>query len=74
MQTIDLRVTDNGCIILPAFALEALGVQSGAKLILTLDGDKVRLTPMPHGISRARYLYRQHATIERSTDDFLAER
>ena len=74
MQTVDIRVAENGRILLPAFVREAMGVQGGAKLILTLDGDEVRLTPMQHGISRARELYRQHAMVDRSTEDFLAER
>ncbi len=74
MQTVDVRVAENGRILLPAFVREAMGVQGGAKLILTLDGDEVRLSPMHHGISRARELYRQHATADRSTEDFLAER
>ena len=74
MQTVDVRVAENGRILLPAFVREAMGVQGGAKLILTLEGDEVRLSPMHHGISRARELYRQHATADRSTEDFLAER
>lgn len=74
MQTVDVRVAKNGSILLPAFVREALGVQDGAKLILTLDGNEVRLTPLLHGISRARALYRQNATTDRSTEDFLAER
>lgn len=73
-QTVDVQVAENGRILLPAFVREAMGVQGGAKLILTLEGDEVRLTPLHHGISRARALYRQSVTLNRSTDDFLEER
>ena len=74
MKTVDVRVAKNGFILLPAFVREAMGVQDGAKLNLTLNGDEVRLTPMLNGINLARALYRQNATIDRSSDDFLAER
>ena len=74
METVDVRLAENGRILLPAFVREGMGVQGGAKLILTLDSDEVRLSPMHHGISRARELYRQHATAARSTKDFLADR
>ena len=74
MQTVDVGVAKNGFIYLPAFVREAMDVQDGAKLILTLNGDEVRLTPILNGISRARATYRRNATIARSTDDFLAER
>lgn len=73
-QTVDVRVADNGRILLPAFVREAMGVQGGAKLILTLEGDEVRLTPLNYGISRARALYRQNTTSDRSTDAFLEDR
>ena len=53
METVDVRLAENGRILLPAFVREGMGVQGGAKLILTLDSDEVRLSPMHHGISRA---------------------
>lgn len=34
----------------------------------------MRLSPIGHGVARARELYRQHANAARSTDEFLADR
>lgn len=73
-KTVDVQVAENGRILLPAFVREAMGVQGGAKLILTLEGDEVRLTPLHHGISRARALYRQNVTSGRSTEAFIEDR
>lgn len=73
-QTVDVQVAENGRILLPAFVREAMGVQGGAKLILTLEADEVRLTPLHHGISRARALYRQNVTSDRSIEAFIEER
>ena len=74
IRTMDIRVAENGRIILPAAVRKALGLHGEAKLILTLNEDEVRLTPLRHGVSRARALYQQHAKGERTTDDFLADR
>ena len=74
MQTVEVRVSKDGRLYLPTFVCQALDVQGGAKLILTLDGDQVRLTPVKDGITRARALYRRTAISTRSTDDFLGER
>lgn len=72
--SMDIRVAENGRIILPASVRKAMGLQGEAKLILTLDQDEIRLTPLRHGVSRARALYQQHAKAKRTTEDFLAER
>ena len=73
-DTIDVRVVDNGRLILPLAVRQAMGLRGEGRLILTLEGDEVRLTPVRHGVRRAQTLYRQHATAARTTDDFLADR
>ncbi len=70
----DIRVAENGRMILPQSVRKAMGLQGEAKVILTLENDEVRLTPIGHGVTRARALYRQHAKADRTTDDFLTER
>ena len=74
MQTLEVRVSKDWRLYLPTFVRQAMSVQEGAKLILTLDDEQVRLTPAHDGISRARALLRRTAISTRSTDDFLAER
>lgn len=72
--TMDIRVAENGRMILPQPVRKAMGLRGEAKVILTLENDEVRLTPIGHGVARARALYRQHAKTERSTDSFLDDR
>jgi AbrB family looped-hinge helix DNA binding protein len=73
-QTIDINVASNGRMVLPASVRKAMGLHGDAKVILTVEDDQVRLTPIGHGVSRAQALYRAHAKQVRTTDDFLEER
>lgn len=73
-QTMDIRVSDNGRMVLPASVRKAMGLQGDTKVILTLEDDQVRLSPIGHGVSRAQALYREHAKAKRTTDDFLGDR
>ena len=74
VTTMDIRVAENGRMILPQSVRKAMGLQGEAKVILTLENDEVRLTPIGHGVARARALYRQHAKADRTTNDFLTDR
>lgn len=74
IQTMDIRVAGNGRMILPASVRKAMGLHGDAKVILTIEEDQVRLSPIGHGVSRAQALYREHAKQARTTDDFLNER
>jgi AbrB family looped-hinge helix DNA binding protein len=73
-QTIDIKVATNGRMILPASVRKAMGLQGESKVILTIEDDQVRLSPIGHGVSRAQALYRQHAKQQRTVDDFLDDR
>ena len=72
--TMDVRVAENGRMILPQSVRKAMGLQGETKVVLTLENDEVRLTPIGHGVARARALYREHASAGRSTEAFLADR
>lgn len=61
-------------MILPASVRKAMGLHGEAKVILTIEDDQVRLSPIAHGVSRAQALYREHAKQSRTTDDFLGDR
>ncbi|MET0376174.1 MAG: AbrB/MazE/SpoVT family DNA-binding domain-containing protein [Rhizorhabdus sp.] len=67
-------MASNGRMVLPASVRKAMGLHGEAKVILTVEDDQVRLSPIGHGVSRAQALYRAHATQPRSIDDFLSDR
>lgn len=73
-QSIDVKVASNGRMILPASVRKAMGLHGDGKVILTIEDDQVRLSPIGHGVSRAQALYREHAKQARTTDDFLSDR
>jgi hypothetical protein len=43
-------------------------------VVLSIDGDDVKLTSMRQSIKHAQQLYRQHATNDLTVADFIAER
>jgi bifunctional DNA-binding transcriptional regulator/antitoxin component of YhaV-PrlF toxin-antitoxin module len=61
-------------MVLPASVRKAMGIHGDAKVILTVEDDQVRLSPIGHGVSRAQALYREHAKQPRTVDDFLSDR
>eukprot|EP01037_Dinobryon_pediforme_P031792 gene31792-36449_t len=73
-KTIDVNVASNGRMVLPASVRKAMGLHGEAKVILTIEDDQVRLSPIGHGVSRAQALYREHAKHARTTDNFLSDR
>ncbi len=74
IRNMDINVAGNGRMVLPASVRKAMGLQGDAKVILKIEDDQVRLSPMKNGVSRAQALYREHARQARTTDDFLVER
>ncbi|MDJ0276007.1 AbrB/MazE/SpoVT family DNA-binding domain-containing protein [Sphingomonas sp. 2R-10] len=73
-QTMDIKVASNGRMVLPASVRKAMGLHGDAKVILTVEDDQVRLSPIGHGVSRAQALYREHARQARTTEEFLNDR
>ena len=73
-HSIDIKVASNGRMILPLSVRKAMGLHGEAKVILTVEDDQVRLSPIGHGVSRAQALYREHAKHPRTTADFLDDR
>ena len=73
-ELIDIRIAENGRMVLPRAARKALGVTGAGVVVLSIEGDNVKLTSMRQSIKRAQDLYRQHATNDLSVDDFIAER
>ena len=73
-QSMDIKVASNGRMILPSSVRKAMGLHGDAKVILTIEDDQVRLSPIGHGVSRAKALYREHAKHARTTEQFLSDR
>jgi AbrB family looped-hinge helix DNA binding protein len=73
-QSMDIKVASNGRMILPSSVRRAMGLHGDAKVILTIENDQVRLSPIGHGVSRAKALYREHAKHARTTEQFLSDR
>lgn len=73
-NTIDLRIAPNGRLVLPKALREAMGLSGDTKVIATLEGDELRLTPVRHRALRAQELYLRFAKGTRTVDDFLADR
>jgi AbrB family looped-hinge helix DNA binding protein len=75
MNEVNVRLNDNGRIVIPAAIREALGILPGEELVLRVEGDELRITTMRHRIERARQLVRRHVKPGRSlVDELLAER
>jgi len=72
--SIDVRVAPNGRMVLPRAVREALGVKGAAVVVLSVEGDEVKISSMSKGVARAQALYRAHATADRSSDAFLDDR
>ena len=74
VETVDVRVAANGRMILPKNVRQALGLQGDGKVLLHVEADQVRIPSVKRAVGRAQELYRQYATVSRTTDDFLNAR
>lgn len=70
----DVRVSANGRMVLPLAVRKAMGLSGDARVIVTVEGDEVRLSPIKHVVTRLQGLYRENATNDADSDAFLAER
>jgi bifunctional DNA-binding transcriptional regulator/antitoxin component of YhaV-PrlF toxin-antitoxin module len=70
----DVRVAPNGRMVLPRAARDALGVHGAGVVVVSVDGDEVKLTSIAKSIGHAQALYRAHATADQSSDAFLEAR
>lgn len=70
----DVRVAQNGRVVLPKQVREALGITGEGKVTIALTDEGVQLHPMSMHVRRAQELYRKHARNAGSVDDFLEQR
>jgi AbrB family looped-hinge helix DNA binding protein len=73
-KAFDVKVAQNGRLVLPRTVREALGMAHGGTVVFSVDGDEIKLTSIAQSIKRAQDLYRHHVTHDLSVDDFIAER
>lgn len=71
---IDVRVAQNGRMVLPRAVRNALGMADGGTIVVSIEGDEVKLSSIRNSIRRAQALYRQHTTDDSSSDAFIADR
>ena len=68
-------VEPDGRVAVPAAFLEALGVSKGDSVVLSLEGDELRLCGPEAAIRRAQRLVAQYVPADVSlTDELIAER
>jgi bifunctional DNA-binding transcriptional regulator/antitoxin component of YhaV-PrlF toxin-antitoxin module len=73
-QTLKVNIADNGRMVLPRAVRELLGVKQAGVVILSIDGDEVKLESMQAGVKRAQALYKKYVVEDFTSDDFLRER
>ena len=73
-EMLDVRVATNGRMVLPRSVRKVLGVTGAGVVVLSIDGDEVKLSSMRQSINRAQALYRAHVANDRSSADFIEER
>lgn len=70
----DVKLAANGRMLLPQAVREAMGITGETRIIVTVDGSEVRLSPITNVVSKLQALYRQHAIRDADSAAFLDER
>ena len=73
-DVMDIRVAENGRMVLPRAVREALGITGAGMIVLSWDGEEVRLSSMRKSIDHAQALYRAHAIDDQPSSAFLNDR
>jgi bifunctional DNA-binding transcriptional regulator/antitoxin component of YhaV-PrlF toxin-antitoxin module len=74
LENVNLKVAQNGRMILPLEVRKALDVNGEGVVVLSMDGDQVRLSSIRKSLAEAREIYRTHAKLDADSDAFLAAR
>lgn len=70
----DVKLAANGRMVLPHAVREAMGVTGETRIIVTVEGAEVRLSPIANVVTRLQALYREHVKYDADTGAFLEER
>lgn len=75
METVRVRLDDQGQGVIPASYREALGLRPGDEVVVSLEDHTLRITGVRARIAEARRLVREHARGNGSpVDDLIAQR
>jgi AbrB family looped-hinge helix DNA binding protein len=73
--SVKTRINENGRIVIPAEIREALRIQSGDELVLTLEDDVLRVEPQRGRIRRVQESLRRLTPSGRAlSDELIADR
>lgn len=69
------KVTEGGRIVIPAKIREALSINIGENVMLSVEDNELRLTTSKEALRKLQKLVRKHVSPDRSiVDEFLQER
>jgi AbrB family looped-hinge helix DNA binding protein len=75
MQTVRVKVNENGRIVIPAEFRKELGIEAGDQLVLEVKNRELRLMTLRERISQAQALVRRYIPAGRSlSKELIAER
>lgn len=70
----NIKVGANGRMILPLKVRKALGVTGEGVVVVSMDGNDVKLSSIRESMAHAQKLYRDNVKVDETTEDFLKER
>jgi AbrB family looped-hinge helix DNA binding protein len=73
-KALDVRVAQNGRMVLPKAARDALGLTDGGTILVSVEGNEVTLTSMYQSVRLAQQLFSLHVHVDLTVDHFLVER
>lgn len=74
-QAIRVRIAAGGRVVIPADIRQGLGVREGDELLITRDGDGIRMTTVQQAVKEVQAFFGQFKKPgESMVDDFLASR
>ncbi len=75
MNPVKATINPDGRLLIPAPMRRALDLKAGSRVVLTLDGDALRVSSVRHGVQRAQQQLRRFVP-ERTAlaDGLIAER
>jgi len=73
-KALDVRMAQNGRLVLPKMVREALGMAGSGTVVFSIEGNQVKLSSIQQSVKRAQDLYRLYATKDATVDEFIAER
>jgi AbrB family looped-hinge helix DNA binding protein len=76
MMAVRARVSESGRLSLPADFRKSVGLDRGGEVVVTLDGNEIRIRTIDEAVAQAQALTKQLIGDKpgSSVDDFLTER